>query len=115
MQVGKPKSSVTGSVAVTIDGLQGGKPQSLGLGQIGTDAHASRAFSFKYFADYDELVHLPAGFEPTRVGVDIHSGRDTAHGFRQAFVWKAQGMSIETDPMNGDQSKGALNVRTQTE
>ena len=49
------------------------------------------------FQDFDEPVTLPRGFEPTRVGVEIHSGRDTAHSFRQAFVWKAQGMSVETD------------------
>lgn len=115
MQVGKQKNSVTGSIAVTIDGLQGGKPLSLGLSQIGTDSHASRAYSFRYFEDYDEAVHLPSGFEPIRVGIEIHSGRDTTHGFRQAFVWKAQGMSMETDPASGDQTKGVLDVRAQTQ
>ncbi len=115
MQVGKPKNSVTGSVAVTVDGLQGGKPLSLGLGQVGADSHAGRAYTFRYFQDFDELVRLPAGFEPTRVGTEIHSGRDTTHGFRQAFVWKAQGMSTETDPANGEQTKGALDVRAQTQ
>jgi hypothetical protein len=98
MQAGKPKSNVTGSVAVTVDGLQGGKPLSLSLSQLGADAHASLAYSFRYFQDYDQLVQLPAGFEPTRVRTEIHTGRDTAHGFHQAFVWKAQGMSLETDP-----------------
>jgi hypothetical protein len=98
MQVGKPKSNVTGSVAVKVDGLQGGKPQSLTLGQLGADAHASLAYTFRYFQDYDQLLQLPPGFEPMRVRTEIHSGRDTAHGFHQAFVWKAQGMSLETDP-----------------
>jgi hypothetical protein len=98
MQTGKTKSSVNGSVAVTIDGVQGGKPLTLTLSQLGADAHASLAYSFKYFQDYDQLVQLPTGFEPIRVRTEIHSGRDTAHGFHQAFVWKAQGMSLETDP-----------------
>jgi hypothetical protein len=98
MQVGKGKANVTGSVAVTVDGLQGGKPLSLALGQLGADAHASLAYSFRYFQDYEQLLQLPPGFEPTRVRTEIHSGRDTAHGFHQAFVWKAQGMSLETDP-----------------
>lgn len=115
MQVGKPKASVTGSVAISVEGLQGGKPMSLGLAQVGQDPHASRSYSFRYFEDYDEVVHLPAGFEPTRIDVEIHSGRDTAHGFRQAFVWKAQGMSIETDPENGTQPKGALDVQARPE
>ncbi len=98
MQTGKPKNGVNGSVAVTVDGLQGGKPFSLTLNQLGADTHASLAYSFKYFQDYDQLVQLPAGFEPIRVRTEIHSGRDLAHGFHQAFVWKAQGMSLETDP-----------------
>ena len=115
MQVGKPKANVAGTVAVTIDGLQAGKPIRLGLLQVGQDAHASRAFSFRYFEDYDEVVHLPAGFEPTRVGVEIHNGRDTTHGYRQAFVWKAQGMSMETDPENALQSKGAADVQTRSQ
>jgi hypothetical protein len=98
MQAGKSKTSVSGNVAVTVDGLQGGKPLSLSLSQLGADMHASLAYSFRYFQDYDKLLQLPAGFEPTRVRTEIHSGRDTAHGFHQAFVWKAQGMSLETDP-----------------
>jgi hypothetical protein len=98
MQVGKPKNSVTGSLVVMIDGLRGGKPQSLSLNDLGADTHSSLAYSFKYFQDFDELVHLPAGFEPTRVRTEIRAGRDTTHGFHQAFVWKAQGMSLETDP-----------------
>jgi hypothetical protein len=106
MQTGKPKSSVTGSVAVTVDGLQGGKPLSLSLSQLGADTNASLAYSFRYFQDYDQLLHLPAGFEPIRVRTEIHSGRDTAHGFHQAFVWKAQGMSLETDPGPGSGPNG---------
>ena len=111
MQVGNSRTTVTGSVTLTVEGLQGGKPLTLGFDRIGADAHVTRSFSFRYFEDYDEQVHLPAGFEPTRVGVAIYSGRDTSHGFRQAFVWKAQGMTVETDPENGTQPKGALDVQ----
>jgi len=111
MQVGTSKATVAGSVVPTVEGLQGGKPMTLGFDRIGADPHASRSFSFRYFQDYDELVHLPAGFEPTRVSVEIFSGRDTSHGFRQAFVWKAQGMSVETDPENGVRPRGNLDVQ----
>ncbi len=115
MQVGKPKGSVNGSLSVTIDGLQKGKPQSLSLSELAPAAHANLGYSFRYFQDYEELIRLPAGFEPTRVGIEIRAGRETGHGFHQAFVWKAQGMSVETDPGNGLQSKGALDVQTQRE
>jgi hypothetical protein len=119
MQTGKSDSSVNGTVAVSIDGLLRGKPLSLTLPQVSPAHRVALAYSFRYFQDYDEAVSLPAQFEPTRVGVEIRTGRDSARGFRQAFVWKAQGMSVETeaaDPANGaPQLKGGVNVQTETE
>src|SRR5258706_314624 len=74
----------------------------------------SLAYSFRYFQDYDEPVQLPQGFEPTRVEVEIHSSRDrdVSHSFRQAFVWKAQGMSVETEA-SGNPAKGEADVQTE--
>ena len=66
----------------------------------------SLAYSFRYFQDFDEPIRLPQGFEPTRIGVEIHSGKDSSHSFRQAFVWKAQGMSVETEAGGGNVPKG---------
>lgn len=115
VQAGKPAKAVYGNIAITLDGLQGGKPATLSLAQLSSKARPTLAYSFEYFQEYDELLQLPAGFEPTRVGVEVHSGRDSSHNFRQAFVWKSQGMSVETDAANGAQSKGALDVQTETE
>jgi len=130
MQTGKPASSVTGNAAATIDGLLGGKPLSLSYAQVSPTHRASLTYSFRYFQDYDEPVQLPPGFEPTRIGVEIHSGRDVAHVFKQAFVWKTQGLSSETEAAGGDvaassvpggpirsvpQTKGGADVQTETE
>jgi hypothetical protein len=115
MQTGKPDKEVVGNAAVTLDGLLGGKPLSLSYAQVSPNRRVSLAYSFKYFQEYNEPVELPKGFEPTRVGVEIHSGRDANHSFRQAFVWKAQGMSVETEA-NGDiPGKGEADVQTETE
>jgi len=97
MQTGKPEKNVAGTVAVAIEGLLRGKPLNLSLYQVSVAKRPGLAYSFRYFQDYDEPVQLPPGFEPTRVDIEIHAGRDAAHGFRQAFVWKAQGMSMETE------------------
>jgi len=115
MQTGKTGGTIAGNLALTIDGLQNGKPLSLDLSRVSAGARASLAYSFKYFQDYDESVQLPAGFEPTRVGVEIHTGKDANHGFRQAFVWKAQGMSVETEATNDVKTKGVLDVQAETE
>jgi len=117
MQTGKPDSVVTGSAAITVDGLLRGKPSSLSFGQVTPNRRVSLAYSFRYFQDYDEPIQLPQGFEPTRVGVEIRSGkdRDLSHSFRQAFVWKAQGMSVETEASGNPPGKGDADVQTETE
>ncbi len=115
MQTGKPESIVAGNAAIVVDGLLHGKPRTFSFAELSPSRRVSLAYSFRYFEDYDELIRMPPGFEPTRVGVEIHSGRDSSHGFRQAFVWKAQGMSVETDANGGDLTKGGVNVQAQTE
>jgi hypothetical protein len=123
MQTGKPDNIVNGNAAITVDGLLHAKPVTLTFAQLSGNRRTTLGYSFRYFEDYDEPIQLPPGFEPTRVGVEIHTGRDTTRGFRQAFVWKAQGMSVETEaagmpglPGNGDaQTKGGADVQTETE
>jgi hypothetical protein len=125
MQTGKPAASVAGSVAVSIDGLLRGKPVSLNHAQISPSHRGSLSYSFRYFQDYDEPVELPPEFEATRIGVEIHASRDAMHGFRQAFVWKTQGLSSETEAAGSgapggpagsvSQTNGGADVQTQTE
>jgi hypothetical protein len=115
MQTGKPAAMIAGNVTASIDGLLHGKPVSLSYAQVSPAHRAGLTYSFRYFQDYDEPVQLPPGFEPTRIGVEIHSGRDAAHGFRQAFVWKTQGLSSETEASGAGvpQTKGGADVQTE--
>jgi hypothetical protein len=115
MQTGKPDSVVAGSAAITVDGLVRGKPSSLSFGQVAPNRRPTLAYSFRYFQDYDEPIQLPPGFEPTRVGIEIRSGKDkdASHSFHQAFVWKAQGMSLETEASGKPPAKGEANVQTE--
>ena len=113
MQTGKPDKEVTGSVSMVFDGLIDGKPVTLTYAELSPTHHVSLAYSFKYFEDYDEVLQMPGHFEPTRIGVEVHAGRDTAHSFRQAFVWKAQGMSVETEAA-GNRPKDS-DVQAETE
>jgi hypothetical protein len=115
MQVGKPSNNVAGSMTVTLDGLVHGKPQTLNLAQLSAAVRGGLPYSFRYFQEFDEPLQLPAEFEPTRVGVEIHAGRDVGHSFRQAFVWKAQGMSVETEAKSGADSRSGFDVQAETE
>jgi hypothetical protein len=111
-QVAKPDSTVAGNTAITIDGLQWGKPTSLSFAEVSPTRRPTLAYSFRYFQEYDEPIELPRGFEPTRVGIEIHGGKDTAHSVQQAFVWKSQGMSVETEV---NAAKGGVDVQAETE
>lgn len=115
VQTGKSESTVTGTVSVSIDGLQQGKPQDLSFAQASSSHRVSLAYSFRYFEDFDEPISLPPGFEPTRIDVELHGGRDQQHGFRQAFVWKAQGMSVETEAHVARPGPGDVDVQAETE
>lgn len=115
MQTGKPDANVSGTARLTIDGLLAGKPRSLGFAEVSPNRRVSLAYSFRYFEDYDEIVQLPKAFEPTRIGVELYTGRDQNHAFRQAFLWKAQGMSVETDANGANAPKDAVDVQAETE
>jgi hypothetical protein len=109
MQISKPDKAVSGNTVISIDGLMAGKPLNLSLARVSPKGRVSLAYSFQIFQDFDELIQLPPGFEATRVNVEIHSGRDARNGFRQAFVWKTQGVSVETE------AKENMNVQAESE
>jgi hypothetical protein len=115
MQTGKPEKEVVGNAAITLDGLIQGKPMTLTYAQVSPNHRISLAYSLKYFQEYNEPVELPAGFEPTHVGVEIHSSKDANHSFRQAFVWRTQGMSVETEAKGDIAGKGEADVQTETD
>jgi hypothetical protein len=120
MQTGRPEKIVAGTAALAFDGLLRGKPVTLSFAQVSSNHRSGLSYSFRYFQDYDESVQLPSGFDPTRIGIEIRAGKDAAHGFRQAFVWKAQGMSVETDapgvrvPGSSVSGSGSVNVGAQS-
>jgi hypothetical protein len=109
MQVGKPDKPVMGNTVISIDGLMAGKPLNLSLAKVSPKGRVSLAFSFRYFQDFDESIQLPPGFEATRIDVEIRSGRDASRSFRQAFVWKTQGVSVETE------AKDKVNVQAEAD
>jgi hypothetical protein len=114
MQTGKPDNTVWGTMAIAVQGLTGGKPQTLKFADVSVDRRPGLAYSFRYFEDYDEAVQLPPAFEPSRIDVELYAAKDSAHAFRQAFVWKAQGMSVETEA-NGEAAKEKSDVQTESE
>lgn len=96
MQVGKAAGLVAGRVELTILGTRLGRPETLSFAQVAVPRAARLAYSFRYFQEYDQTLQLPRGFAPSRVGVELHSDKG-GRGYRQAFLWRTQGMSSEAD------------------
>jgi hypothetical protein len=44
-------------------------------------------FSFRYYANLEQPITLPADFKPERVTIEVRPGRKGIASNRQTFVW----------------------------
>jgi hypothetical protein len=83
----RQEDSISGTLTVTIDGDRGGAAASLDLAQVAGIQRGSLPFSFRFYANMDQLVTLPADFKPQRVTVEVRPSRSGAAPYRQTYVW----------------------------
>src|SRR5487761_2415578 len=110
MQVGKPSGAVSGHVDLSLRGMRQGKQETLNFAQVTSGPSQSLSYSFRYFQNYDVVLQLPPNFQPSRIDVELYSGKSAGRGYRQAFLWKSRGLSAETEPGVRVQTKGVLDV-----
>lgn len=81
------KASVSkGDISLRVDGVRGGKLESLAWKDLLQSAQAEpQGFSFKYFQQLEGSVMLPPGFTPHRVRVTVRSDGRQAE---QVFSWQ---------------------------
>ena len=111
MQVGPPAHAVAGRIALTFLGRRAGRDSRLSLAQVSHDRQPSLRYSFRDFQSFDETLRLPPGFAPVRIGVVLRDG--AGREYRQAFLWRTQGMSSEADGAPRGAKRGGLDVQTQ--
>ncbi|HUN26600.1 MAG TPA: DUF6776 family protein [Steroidobacteraceae bacterium] len=88
LQVARPESAVTGTLAVSLAGDELGKAATLDLAALtGGKAH-ELDFNFRYFQSLDADIALPAGFRPDKLTVDVKSGRNPGVPLDQTFAWR---------------------------
>ncbi len=112
MQVGPPTRPVAGRIALTVLGRRAGRDSRLSLAQVSGGRRASLRYSFRDFQSFDETLRLPPNFAPVRIGVVLRDG--AGREYRQAFLWRTQGMSSETDGTPRGAPPGGLDVQTKT-
>jgi cell division protein FtsB len=88
VQAMKHDRKVSGNVALTIEGSEGGEAKSYALEDlVPEDADRSWPFSFRYFQDFDRQIILPDGFTPERVRVEVRSRTKSISSIEENFAW----------------------------
>ena len=90
VQAVRPDNVVAGTVALTLQGTERGKPITYSLGRLTADGRDQLTFSFRYVQDLDEEIVLPDGFEPARVSVEVRASGRSGTPFNQSFDWAVQ-------------------------
>ena len=90
VQAVRPDNMVAGTVALTLQGTEGGKPMTYSLSRLTTDGRDQLPFSFRYVQDLDQEIVLPDGFQPARVSIEVRASGRSGAPFNQSFDWTVQ-------------------------
>jgi cell division protein FtsB len=83
---------VSGVVRLSFGGRNGGEAVALGLGELMTDGGSEElAYDFRYFQGFEQVLTLPAGFEPEHVEVEIQPSAPGGEAITQSYRWSALG------------------------
>jgi hypothetical protein len=82
-----PEGMVNGALAISIDGERGGVATTLPLSQLTATRLGELTYSFRYYANLEQAISLPADFHPARTAVEIRPARKGVAPYRQIFVW----------------------------
>jgi hypothetical protein len=83
----RPEESTGGTLAVSVDGERAGAAASLDLAALTGGKVKQLDYSFRYYANLEQAVVLPADFKPERVSIEIRPARKGVAPYRQIFVW----------------------------
>jgi len=88
VQAMKHDRKVSGDVAVTIEGSEGGEAKTYALTELlPADAESAWPFSFRYFQDFDRQLVLPDGFTPERIRVEVRSRTRSISSIEESYAW----------------------------
>ncbi len=88
VQAMKHDRKVSGTVAMTVEGSEGGEAKSYALAELlPAEANKDWPFSFRYFQDFDRQIVLPDGFTPERILVEVRSRTRSISSIEESFAW----------------------------
>jgi len=83
----RPEESISGTIGITVDGERDGSAASVDLASTSDEKVKQLNFSFRYYANIEQSITLPADFKPQRVTVEVRPARKGVLSNRQTFVW----------------------------
>ena len=89
-QVLKNDTVASGSVKISLDGVDGEVARRLPLGELTADGKGELHFRFKYFQDLEGELMLPDGFRPLKIGIVIEPEGKKYERLEETFDWPAE-------------------------
>ena len=86
----RPEDVVSGTLALTIEGMQNDKPAVLDLAQLTAGQAKELRFSYRYLQTFEQPLTIPADFKPERSTLEVRVARKGAEPVRQSFLWSLE-------------------------
>lgn len=83
----QPERPLSGALAITVMGSQGGTPDTIGLTAL-TGGAAQLPFNFRYYTNIEQSITLPAAFKPNSVTIEVRPANKGMAPYRQTFLWE---------------------------
>ena len=86
-QRGRNDQLARGTIDVTIEGVEMGKPVTFKLAEVSKDAKKPMKFGFKYFQNFEGVMSLPEGFQPDFIRVKVKPKTSKIKALDEQFAW----------------------------
>lgn len=88
MQPLQHQRRVSGSIRLSVQGLQDGKETVLEASELGMGGTGPLKYSFRYFQELHGTLVFPENFQPTVVLLHIQSATHRSVNFEKSYPWK---------------------------
>jgi hypothetical protein len=78
---------VKGKIEVTIVGQQDGQTKQLKLEELSDEKLSSYKMRFRYYQNVEGNVHLPEGFEPATIKIDVKPSSSKLNPVSESYNW----------------------------
>jgi len=86
-QRGRNDQFARGTIDVTVEGVDEGKPVTYKLSELSKDTKKPMKFGFKYFQNFEGVMNLPDGFQPDAIRVKVNPKTGKIKAVDEQFAW----------------------------